>query len=148
MDWDPIDFVIMGALLGSVFGGIGLILRFSKNHSYRGAMSLAMLSAFLLIWVNGAVGIIGSENNPVNLAFGGVLSITFVGAMISRLQPKGMARTMYITAAAQVLIAVIVIIAKLGATSPAWPRDILLASGIFTSLWLAAALLFHRSTKR
>ena len=36
---------------------------------------MAIVAAFLLIWINLAVGINGSEDNPANLMYGGVLTV-------------------------------------------------------------------------
>ena len=36
------------------------------------------MAAFLLIWINLAVGIIGSEDNPANLMYGAVLLLGLV----------------------------------------------------------------------
>ena len=46
----------------------------------------------LLIWMNLAVVLIGSENNPANLLYLGVLCIAILGAFIARLQPRGSCR--------------------------------------------------------
>ena len=49
------------------------------NKTYRRAFFVGFLGVFLLFWVNGAVGIIGSEDNPANLLYGGVVLTGFVG---------------------------------------------------------------------
>lgn len=63
-----------------------------------------------MTWVNLAVGIIGSEDNPLNVVFVGVLAIGIVGAFIARFQPRGMARAMVAVGIAQVLVAVAALI--------------------------------------
>jgi hypothetical protein len=45
------------------------------------------VAAFILIWMNLAVGIIGSEDNPANLMYGGVLAVAIVGAFMVRFRP-------------------------------------------------------------
>ncbi len=71
--WTPVDFVTFGAMLASVCGGLELAARVTMNRTCRAATGLALVTAFLLTWVNVAVGIIGSERDPANLAFGVLL---------------------------------------------------------------------------
>jgi len=42
-------------------------LKRTRTRTYRIAFGIGLLGVFLLGWVSGAVGIIGSENQPVNL---------------------------------------------------------------------------------
>ncbi len=73
-----------------------------------------MVAGFLLVWINLAVGIIGTENNRANLMFSGVLMVGAVGTLIARFQPQGMASALIATAVAQALIAVITLVFGLG----------------------------------
>jgi len=47
----------------------------------------------IIVWINGAVGITGSENNPANLLYGGVLVVGIIGAFyrvaVARSVPTG-----------------------------------------------------------
>ena len=86
------------------------------NSAYRAAVGVALAAAFILVWVNLAVGIIGSEDNPANVMYGGVLAVGIIGAIIARFQPHGMARALVATALAQALVAVIALIAGWGST--------------------------------
>jgi hypothetical protein len=97
--------------------------------------------------MNLAVGIIGTEDNPSNLMFGGVLAVGIVGAVIARLQPQGMARALVATALAQALVAVIALLAGWGSTGPGWPGDILVLTGFFAALWVGSALLFGKAAQ-
>ena len=81
-----------------------------------------------------------------NLMYIGVLAVAIIGAPRARLQPRGMARALFATAVAQVLVAVIALIADLGASGPIWPRDILVATGFFATLWVGSCLLFRRAS--
>jgi hypothetical protein len=78
--WDVADFIVAGVLLF----GTGLTYKLAAikvgNIVYRSAVGFAFTAAFILIWVNGAVGIIGSENNEANLMYGGVIGVFVLNA--------------------------------------------------------------------
>lgn len=116
------------------------------NLFYNLAVGLALLSAFVLIWVNLAVGIIGASDNVANLLFVGVLLISLLAVFISRFKAKGLAKAMLVTAAVQVMVAVIAWMFDWGANGPVWPKDLLIATAIFTSLWLVSAALFWKGS--
>jgi hypothetical protein len=138
VDWDETDFIVMGF----IFGSLGLALEFmisrSTSTAYRIASGIAILAAFLLIWANLAVGMIGSENNPYNLLFGGVLAIALVGSIAARFRPTGMALACAVAGAVQMAIAVGGIAVD--------PRGAFFSS-ILGCLWLLAALLFRKSAE-
>ena len=118
----------------------------TDNSAYRSAVGVALLTAFVLVGVNGAVGIIGSENNPANLMYFGVLAVGVIGAIIARVQPHGMTRALLATALAQALVAAIAVIAGLGLPwSP--PLEIVLLNGFFVALWVGSAWLFRSASR-
>lgn len=137
VDWDAADFVVFGAMLLVVCGGYELATRMTGNGAYRLAAGIALLGAFLLTWMNLAVGIIGSENNPANLIYSVMLLGTAIGAFIVRFGPRGLARVMFATAVAQGLIAVIVLVVGWGYT--------FVLTGFFVFVWLASAQLFRKA---
>ena len=145
MAWDATDFLVFAALVASVSLVFVFAIRANKSRAYRLAVGIALATAFLLLWVNGAVGIIGDEGNDVNLMYLGVVAAGLVGAFIARFQPGGMARALYVVALAQVSVAVVALAARLGVSGPIWPRDVLALTGFFTALWLLSAWLFRRS---
>jgi hypothetical protein len=110
VNWGLLDFIVMGFLLFGTGLTYVFISRISEKGAYRAAVGLAVVAGFLLIWMNLAVGIIGSENNPINLIYLGVLAIGIIGASISHLRPLGMSRTMFAIAITQILVPVIVLI--------------------------------------
>lgn len=144
MDWDVVDFTVFGAMLLGVGVVFALVRRKSEDTTYRFAMGVALAAAFLLVWVTGAVGIIGNENDDANMLYFGVLAVGIIGALIARFRPSGMVRTMYATAIAQVGVAVIALAAGRGSTAPIWPKDILALTGFFVALWLLSAYLFQK----
>lgn len=95
--------------------------------------------------MNLAVGIIGAEDNPANLMYGGVLAVGVIGAIIARFQPDGMARALFATALAQALVAVIALIAGLRPPGANWPNALVVLTGFFAALWLLSAWLFRRA---
>jgi len=117
------------------------------NTSYKSAVGLALAAAFLLFWVNGAVGIIGDESDDANMMYFGVLAVGFIGAIIARFEPHGMARTMFATALAQTSVGIIALIAGWGSTGPIWPWDILILTGFFVAMFVGSALLFRHAAR-
>ena len=140
--WDLTDFVFAGALLIGAGLAYELAARKAGHVTYRAAIVVAIATAFFLIWVNLAVGLIGTEDDPANLMYFGVLAVGTIGAYIARLRPHGMARALFATALAHTVVVVIALVAKLG--SP-WsgPGEILISNGVFIWLWIGSALLFR-----
>jgi hypothetical protein len=147
MDWDETDFIVMGAMLGGACGLYELAAWLSRSAAYRAAVAVAVVAAFLLIWLNLAVGIIGSEDNPANRMYAGVLATAFAGAVVARGKAGGMARTLAVTALAQALAGAIALATDAGVTGENWPRDVIVLSTFFSALWLGSALLFRRAAR-
>ena len=138
VNWTPGDFIFAGVLIGAVGGIFELTVRASPNRAYRAGVAAALAAAFLIVWSNAAVGIIGSEDNRYNLLFGGVILIALVGALVLRFRPGGMALVMAAAATAQAGTG-------LGGLSSD-PRGAVLSIG-FAGLWLLAAALFAKSAR-
>lgn len=133
VDWSPADFAVMGVLLGSVGLGVELAVRASSSVAWRAGAVMAVLAAFLTIWVNLAVGMIGEEGDPLNLMFVGVLLLALAGAILARFRAAGMAKAMLAAAVAQ---------AAAGAVGLSTdPRGGIFSIG-FAFFWLLAAGLF------
>ena len=127
-----------------------------RTTSYRAAAGIACATAFVLLWVNAGVGIIG--DGPVNLLYLGVLAVGFVGGYLARFQPRGLARALLATAITQMLVPVIaLVIWRAGGevllvdpASPKPPFDPGIApvfglNAVFAILWIVSALLFRRA---
>lgn len=137
--WTAADFVFMGVLFGSVGLGIEFLIRKSSSLSYRLGAVLALFAVFLIIWVNAAVGMIGSEGNAYNLLFGGVLAIALIGAVLARFRPAGMARALVVTAVAQAVVGAVGLFTD--------PLGGVFSIVFFAGLWLLAAALFHNAAR-
>lgn len=146
VNWNAADFALAGALLLGVGIPLELAVRKSGDAAYRVGVGVALVAAFILVWVNGAVGIIGSENNDANLMYGGVLAVGIIGAIIARFRPRGMARALFAAAFTQTLIAVIALIAGLGAPANG-PREIIGVNAFFVALFVGSALLFQKAAR-
>ena len=118
-----------------------------KTDSYRFAIVLALATAFVLVWLIGAVGVIGVEGDPFDLMYFAVLAVGIVGAIITRLQPRGMARALFATALAQALVTVIALIAGKHQCSLSSVPEILILNGFFIALFLGSARLFGNAVR-
>jgi hypothetical protein len=115
---------------------------------YRIGIAVALAASFLEIWINLAVGIVGSEDNPVNQGFYLVVATAAACAFTARLRVDLMARAMLAVAGVQALLAAAIATAPATARiDPMAPLGVLALSGGFAALWLAAAALFHRSAR-
>lgn len=131
--WTGSDYVFAAVLMGGTGLLFELAVRKSGNMTYRAGVAAALAGAFLTIWANGAVGMIGSEDNSYNLLFGGVIMIALIGSIVARFRASGMMWAMAAAAAAQV---------ALGAGGiAADPRGAMFSMG-FGGIWLLAAALF------
>jgi len=146
VNWTLFDFALMGTVLLGFGLAYELIARRSENTIYRVALGVGLTGAFLLFWVNGAVGIIGNEGQPANLMFGAVFAVGLVGSIIARLKPDGMARTLFATAFVQMLVpAVAHLIWPPPATS--WAPSVsgvFLLTAFFAMLFVLSGLLFRQ----
>jgi hypothetical protein len=137
--WTGSDFVTFGAMLFVACGTYELATRRTGNTAYRAAVGIAVAAGFLLVWINLAVGILGSEANPANLMFGGVLAVGIAGAFVARFRPQGMARALEGTAVAQGLVGLIALAAGWG--------NALALTAFFAAVWLSSAQLFRRAAR-
>jgi hypothetical protein len=139
--WDPADFILFATMLAAACGAWEVAMRWTKSRAYAAGAIVAAGAALLLFMVNGAVGFIGDEGNPVNLIFFGVLTLAAGGGMIVRFRAEGMARTMAVTAGAQVAAG------ALGVAMVPDVRGFLLGTALFVPLWLLSSWLFARAAR-
>ena len=147
VDWSLSDFLVMGALLGTAGLVLELATRRSSNLAYRFASAFAVAAAFLLVWVNGAVGFLGDEGNPANLMFLGGIMVAIAGAVIVRARPAGMAQVLLVTAAAQLLAGIIGFAAGWASPGRQGIYEVVMGTTLFTSLWLVSAFLYSRAAR-
>lgn len=140
LQWSLGDFVVWGAMLAIAGATYELGALLSGNSFYRAGFGVAIVAGFLLVWVNLAVGIIGSEDNPANLLFFGVLAIGGAGALIARFRARGMAWALVATAVAHAAVAIAALLGGLDSRP-----NVLMLNAFFVLVWLVSATLFHHA---
>lgn len=138
VNWGPEDFTFAIILFGLLGGGVELTMRAKQVGAYRWASIIALGLGFLTLWINLAVGIIGSDDNPLNGHYIYVLGIPIVGSLVARFKPNGMALAMVATAIAHLVIAGIAHTAGYNI----WPFAI-----VFAFLHMVAAHLYRTAAK-
>lgn len=149
-NWRPGDFVFAFVLIFSV-GSLFEIARrrAGGNNAYKIAAALALAGCFLLVWVNGAVGIIGSEDTPANLLYGVVLASGFLGSILARLKPLGMSRTLFVMATVQMLVPVAAFIIWRPVLDEALGFiGVLMINAFFATLFIGSAILFRQAAEK
>ncbi|MCB1150602.1 hypothetical protein KDK88_03600 [bacterium] len=141
--WTGRDFGVMAALLVGVYVMFELLSRTSGIPQYRWGVAVALLGLFLLTWINLAVGIIGSEDDPANLLYLLVPAVGAVGALLARFRARGMARATAGMALVQAVIGGIALAARLD-TRP----QVMIMNALFVGLFVGASLLFGRATEQ
>jgi hypothetical protein len=145
--WGVADFALAGVLL--VGAGLTHSLAARKaNIAYRAGVGLAVATAFMLVFLIGAVGIIGEDGDSADLMYLGVLAVGIAGAVIARFQPEGMARALLASALATALVAVIALIAGKHQAPISSVYEIVGLNAIFVALFSASAWLFRRAASR
>lgn len=147
VSFGPEDFIVIGIMLAAACGMIELAARSSDGLAYRLGAIVAVLAAFLLIWMNLAVGVIGSEDNRANLMFGALITLAAAGAIMARGSARGLALAMAAAAVAQLAVALIALVAGMGAGSANWAWFLVVLSVAFTGMWAGAALLFRHAAR-
>lgn len=147
VNWQWGDFLLMGLALSVLGYGFEFIATRSDKLLYRAALGVGLLGAFLLFWVNGAVGIIGHEGQSANLLYISVFAIGLIGALISRFKAKGMSITLFVAAGVQVLIPAIALLIW-GKEDISWSPGlwgVFVLNSFFALLFLISALLFRKA---
>ncbi|MBD3385998.1 hypothetical protein GF407_13860 [candidate division KSB1 bacterium] len=146
VNWSLFDFIIMGILLFGTGLTYVLISRLSDSIAYRAAVGVAVVAGLLLIWINLAVGIIGSENNPANQLYIVVLIVGIIGACIARLRPLAMARTLFVTALAQLLVPMIaMLIWRPSLENAPGIIGVFILNAFFAALFIVSGKLFRHA---
>lgn len=140
--WTVSDYVLAWILFSMVSLGFTFIAHSAKNAPYKAAAGLAIVGTFLLVWVNGAVGIIGDSD--ANMFYALVVFTLLLGTILSRLKPLGMSYTLFSAALVQALIPVIAFIINTPDFTPGVALVFLL-NFFWVALFTGSGLLFRRA---
>lgn len=139
MLWDEADFAFAAVL---IFGSALLVeigLRLSHDVAYRVGVALAVGASFFTIWANGAVGIIGNENNPLNLMYLAALAAMGLAVLAVRFRAAGLSKVMFAMVAAQFAVA---------AVAQYHGYFVWIITLFFVAIWGTASWLFAKSGVR
>lgn len=105
----------------------------------------ALLGAFLLVWANLAVGIVGSEHNPNNQLFFVALLMGIAAVIGAKARAEGMVRAMLTTAGS---IVVAFVVAELGVRDEPIVRALveIVGTSVFVALFLGSVWMFRRAS--
>lgn len=137
-------------LLASILIGIviAVISTWKNRTGIRPALGLSLFTSFLIVWMNAAVGIIGSEDNRINIIYYGLVSFSIIWVMIENYTLLGFARSMFASMIVTVLLGVSVMIAAgMNGVSLIGLIQIAVLNGIFAVLYGISALLFRKSAQ-
>jgi hypothetical protein len=138
-NWKPRGFVIVYLLFFAAGMAYAVIARRMGAWSYKAAVGMALVAAFALGWSNMVQ--VADSGHPENLVYYGVLAVGMVGALLARLQARGLALTLFAMAAALALIALMLP----SGTPPDMARRMAVGHGVYVVLFLASGLLFRHA---
>ena len=139
-NWPPSAFLFVYILFFATGMAYALIARKMNSRSYKAGVGVALAAGFVLGWSN--MVHVADSGNPANLAYYSVLAVGVVGALLARLEARGLARTLFAMAATLALIAVML---PSGAP-PDMARNMAIGHGILVILFTASGLLFRHAT--
>lgn len=147
-NWSGSDFVfawLMVAVMGTLYVAIS---RKSPNMSYKLGLAAAVATAFLLIWVDGAVGIIG-DGGPFSQFYFMILVLAFIGVLISRFKAAGMSRTAFTTAILIMAVPTVGVMVNPGALSyMPGVLGVFVLNAVFAGGFVVSGLLFRKAGKK
>lgn len=140
IEWDVGDAMFLCILLTGLAVAGELAARAPARRAFAVGTGIAFVAALLQAWINLAVGVIGSEDNPANFIYAAVIAVALGGAIFARFRPADMARAMIAAAVAQLAAFAVALAGGLGFTGP--------ITVFFTSLWLIAGWSFRRAASQ
>lgn len=145
--WTANDFGVFGGLLLLIGLGCEVSLRRLASWTARLAWAVTLVTAAFLVLVNGAVGLIGSEQADANHLFGIVLAVVAVGIGVTRADTGRMASVLGAAAMTQLAVVGVILLGDLVPLAERTSRDALFSGPGFAALWLVAAFLFRKAAR-
>jgi hypothetical protein len=147
VNWTVGDFVIAGAMLLGAGVTYELAAR-AGGFAYQAGVVVALGTGILNIWTTGAVGIIGSENNPGNLLYLAVVALAIAGAIIAQGRAARMVWAMGLAAIATLSVPVVAFNGVADPVSDVMAPEVFIATGVLAAGWALSAFFFHTAARR
>lgn len=141
--WTASDFVFAAIILAALGIGGEIALRVGKNAPQRVGIGIAALGGFLTVWVNGAVGMLGSENEATNLAFIGLVGAGIVLSFAVWFRPAKMRWIVAALSAGQFAVGIAAGLWTMPGHAIEWG-----VLAFFALIWGVSAACFHAADKR
>lgn len=149
VNWTFSDFVFAGVLLFGTGLTYLLIARKWNSTAYKLGVGVGVVAGLMLVWANAAVGLVGSEDNPVNLLYGGVLLVALIGAIVARFRPRGMSNAMFAASLTYVAVTLIGLFVWKPTGAAAEPSvhlvNVVVFNAVFAAIWAVSGWLFRRA---
>ena len=139
-NWSAGSFVFVYVLFFGTGMAYAVIARKMGAWSYKAGVGLALVAGFALGW--STMVQTADSGHPERLWYLSVLIVGLIGALLARLQPRGLAGTLFAMAATLALIAVML---PSGAP-PYLARNMAIGHGVFVALFTASGLLFRHAS--
>ncbi|WP_374405478.1 hypothetical protein [Pelagerythrobacter sp.] len=138
MLWDGADFVFAAVLIFGAALMVEIGLRLSRDVAYRAGVAVAVGAAFLTVWANGAVGMIGDEDNPLNLMYLAALAAMALAALAARCRAAALSKIAWAMAATQFAIA---------AVAQYHGHFVWVIAAFFATIWATSGWLFAKAQR-
>ena len=140
--WTTLDFLFAGVLLFSLGIGLEIAVRVGRSGVHTLGLAIAAVAGFLTLWANAAVGFIGAEGAPVNVAVSLMVIAAAILTLAARFRPYVLRFVFAAVALGQIGAGVYATFAMPG-HAVEW--GVLIG---FAGIWSTAALCFHRVATR
>lgn len=138
VNWTLADFAFAIAMLGGVGLAFEMAVRANGSWAYRGGAATALCAGLFLLWGNAAVGIVGNENEDINLWFDLIPLLAVFAAIGARFRADGMAMAMVATAFAQIAVGLVIQL---------YGHFTWVFTAVWAGAWLFSAWLFRKSAR-
>lgn len=146
--WTFSDFLFAGILIFGTGLTFKLVTRNTSSTMFKIASASALGSGLFLIWANGAVGIIGSENNDFNSLYFLVIFVGIIGLFASRLKARWLSLTLLAMAATQLILMIIALFSGMAELPYSSVSEIIAVNAFFITWYIVSAFLFKYADEK
>ncbi|UVI39380.1 hypothetical protein [Qipengyuania spongiae] len=143
VDWTASDFVFAAVLLSALGIGAEIAVRVGRNAPHCAGIAIGALGSFLTVWINAAVGMLGSENEATNLAFIALVGIAVAASFTVWFRPGPMRLIAAALAVWQFGVGIAAGVWTMPGHAVEWG-----VLAFFAAIWSASAACFHVAWKR